>query len=290
MKSTGLVYTSLSSLFLSTSFISIKYFLQYTNTETLNVIWFSAAFLLSFAFLLVKNSNKVMAVFKKNWKAGLLIGGANALSSILFIESISRAGPTPTAFVVRFSAIFLIFLGILVFKEKLHSRDLVGMVIAVGGALLISFGSGNYLNAGVLLALAAAFMMAVNSVLMKVYIKSADPLSLTCLQSLYTAILLLVYALIFSKIRSFPAGQLPLVAVAVTVSVILSLIFYYKALQLLNLSKIAIIRTLEPFMVAVLALIVFRTLPSTNQLVGGTLVVIGVFLTIVGYKKGVAKQ
>ena len=100
---------------------------------------------------------------------------------------------------------------------------------------------------------------------------------------LYTALFLLLYAAIFSKLQPFPLEQLPWLTIAITVNAVFGFVFFYKALELLDVSKVAIIRTLDPFIVVAYALAVFHTLPSLQQLVGGAIVVAGVLTTMYGH-------
>lgn len=283
MKNAGLVYAVLSSLFLSTGFVLAKHFLQYTNPETLNVLWFSIAFAVSFAVLLLKDASKTVKTFRENWKDGLMIGGTNAIAAAFWFQSINIAGPTLTAFLIRFSTIFIIFLGIFFLKEKLHSHDIAGMMIALGGAFAISFANGDYLATGVVVALAASFAIAVHQVMSKVYVKRINVLTLVSLRTLYTALFLLIYAAVFSKLQPFPLEQIPFLLIAVIVNALFGFVFFYKALELLDVSKVAIIRTLDPFVVVVYALVLFHTLPTFNEFVGGTFVVIGVLVTMYGH-------
>lgn len=283
MKNAGLVYAVLSSLFLSTGFVLAKHFLQYTNPETLNTLWFGIAFIVSIAILLVRNSSKTINAFKDHWKDGLVVGGANALAAGLWFHSINISGPTLTAFLVRFSTIFIIVLGILFLKEKLHLHDVAGLLIALAGAFTISFANGDYLKVGTLVALAASLAIAVHQVLSKVYVKTIDPLMLVSLRTLYTALFLLLYAAIFSKLQPFPLGQLPWLTIAITVNAVFGFVFFYKALELLDVSKVAIIRTLDPFIVVVYVFAIFRTVPDLNEIIGGTLVVAGVLVTMYGH-------
>lgn len=283
LKEKGIFYAVLSSLFLSTGFILATYFLQYTNPETLNVLFFTIAFVVSFAFLLVKNFGITVRAFRQYWKDGVLLGGANAIAAGLWFNSISIMGPTPTAFIVRFSTIFIIILGILFLKEKLHLQDVAGMLIAVAGTLLINAGNGDYLQAGTAVALAASFAIAVHQVLSKVYVKSIDPLILVSLRTFYTALFLLLYAVVFSKLQPFPINQLPLLVAGTTVNAVIGFVFFYKALELIDVSKVAIIRTLDPFVVVVYVLAVFHTLPSAHQFLGGSLVVLGVLVSMYGH-------
>ena len=283
MKNAGLVYGILSSLFLSTGFIFTKYFLNYTNPETLNTLWFGIAFVVSIAVLLIRNRQRTIRAFKEHWKDGLVVGGANAVAAAFWFQAISISGPTLTAFLVRFSTIFIIILGIIFLKEELYIHDIIGLLIALAGAFAISFANGDYMKTGTLVALAASLAIAVHQVLSKVYVKTIDPLTLVSLRTLFTALFLFIYAFAFSKLHAFPLQQVPPLALAIVINAILGFIFFYKALELLDVSKVAIIRTLDPFVVVVYALLAFRTLPSTNQFLGGTLVVAGVLVTMYGH-------
>lgn len=282
MKNAGLVYAVLSSLFLSTGFVFAKHFLQYTNPETLSMLWFGIAFIVSIAILLVRSRQKTVRAFREHWKDGIIVGGANAVAAAFWFHAINLTGPTLTAFLVRFSTIFIIILGILFLKEKLHLHDIVGMLIALAGAFAISFANGDYLKIGTLVALAASLAIAVHQVLSKIYVKTIDPLTLVNLRTLFTALFLLTYAAAFSKLQAFPMQQLPFLTVVIVVNAIFGFVFFYKALELIDISKVAIIRTLDPFVVVVYALIVFQTLPALNELAGGALVVTGVLITMYG--------
>ena len=279
----GILYAVLSSLFLSTGFIFSKHFLQYGNPETLNTLWFGIAFAVSFAILMAKSPGRTIRTFGRHWKDGLVVGGANAVAAAFWFKSISVAGPTLTAFLVRFSTIFIIFLSVLFLREKLHLHDVTGMLIALSGALVISSGGGSYLRSGTLVALAASFAIAVHQVLSKVYVKTIEPLTLVSLRTLYTAAFLLIYAVASSKLQPFPAEQLPLLTAAIIINAIIGFVFFYKALELLDVSKVAIIRTLDPFIVVIYALVVFHTMPTAQQIMGGTLVVTGVLVTMYGH-------
>jgi len=51
----------------------------------------------------------------------------------------------------------------------------------------------------------------------------------------------------------------------------------------MDVSKVAIIRTLDPFIVVIYAFIAFHTFPSLSQFWGGTLVVVGVIVAMYGH-------
>ncbi len=282
MKS-GLLYAVLSSLFLSTGFILAKRLLAYTNAETLNTLWFGLSFVLTISFLLMRNRSKTVRLFRTNWKDGVVIGLVNAVAATLWFHSINISGPTLTAFLVRFSTIFIIILGVIFLKERLHLHDVVGLLIALAGAFIISLTGGNYLAKGAVIALLASFAIAVQVVVSKVYVKTIDPLTLVSMRALFTATFLAIYAAALSKLQPFPAGQLPLLLVAVVLNAVLGFVFFYKSLELLDVSKVAVIRTVDPFVVVVYALAYFGTIPHPRELIGGLLVITGVLVTMYGH-------
>lgn len=286
MKNAGILYALLTSLFLSTGFIFAKYFLEFTNVETLNALWFWIAFFASAVVLLIRDKSKALIKFKQHWKDGLIVGGANAFAAVFWFKSIELAGPTVSAFILRFSTIFIIFLGVLFLKEKLHVHDIVGAAIAIGGAIVISIAGAegeSYASAGTLVAFAACFAIAIHQVLAKVYVKNIDPLSLVGFRVFYTGLFVLAYAIITGKLQPFPIAQLPLLTGAVVINALVGFIFLYKALELLDVSKVAVIRTLDPFVVVVFAFLFFRSMPSMSELVGGSLVVAGVLVATYGH-------
>ncbi len=283
MKNPGLIYAVLSSLFLSTGFIFAKHFMKYANVETLNTLWFGIAFLVSIAILLAKDSRKTIKAFREHWKDGMIVGGANALAASFWFNAINITGSTLTAFLVRFSTIFIILLGIIFLKEKLHIHDIIGLLIAIAGAFIINFSGGYNISSGVLVAIAASLAIAVHQVLSKVYVKTIEPLLLVSLRTLYTAAFLGLYALLTSKLQPFPMGQVPFLTVAIVINAVFGFVFFYKALELMDVSKVAIIRTLDPFIVVIYALALYRAIPDARELAGGTLIVAGVLVTMYGH-------
>lgn len=283
MAISGVLYAILTSIFLSTGFVFAKHFLQFSNDETLNVLWFWIAFVVTIAILLLRDRLKVVDLFRLHWRDGLIVGGANAVAAVFWFKAVESAGPTLTAFILRFSTIIIVFLGVLFLKEKLHLHDIIGTGIAIAGALVINAAMGSYFSYGTLIAFAACFAIAVHQVLAKVYVKNIDPVSLVCFRVFYTAIFVTIYAAATRTLQPFPAHQLPLLTVAVIINAVIGFILLYKALELLDVSKVAVIRTLDPFVVIIFALAAFHTIPSLSQLIGGTLVVIGVLVTIYGH-------
>jgi drug/metabolite transporter (DMT)-like permease len=76
--------------------------------------------------------------------------------------------------------------------------------------------------------------------------------------------------------EAMPLQQMPLLVVAVVLSPVLGVASLIAAMSKLEISKVVTIRTLEPFIVVAYALVFFSTLPSLQELAGGSLIVAGV--------------
>jgi drug/metabolite transporter (DMT)-like permease len=73
------------------------------------------------------------------------------------------------------------------------------------------------------------------------------------------------------------------ILVTATVDVTISRIFYYLALRRLNMSLLSVISTLSPVAAIVWAVLLFGTLPTGQQLLGGLAILVGV-LVVTGMK------
>ena len=66
--------------------------------------------------------------------------------------------------------------------------------------------------------------------------------------------------------------------IAGTVDVVISRSLYYLTLRLLSMSLHTIILTLSPVVSIIVALLLCQTFPTATGLVGGSIILVGVFL------------
>ncbi|MBI2574503.1 DMT family transporter, partial [Candidatus Woesearchaeota archaeon] len=158
-------------------------------------------------------------------------------------------------------------------------REIIGAIIAIAGAFLINFETDNLLIFGTLIALLAAFIIAVQEFIGKIYVARIKPVVLASMRTTFTLPFLLVFAASTGSISTVSSGNLTLIIIGSTLSAAIGFIFWYKALETTDVSKAAIIRTLDPFIVLAYAFMIFRTTPKIPELIGGTLIVAGVILS-----------
>ena len=280
----GYYYALLSALFLASSVVINKYLLQFVNPRMLAFLFFFGVFLSSSVVIAYGNLSGVYNNIRRHWKDGIIVGGFNAMAATFFFLSLSLLDASTTTFLVRFSTIFIIIIGVFFLKEKLTFYDIPGIVLAIGGALVINYSDGNYTSLGLIVALLAALGIALHQVFAKIFVKRMSALALVNLRAFFSSLILLTIALGTSSIQPVPLAVLPVIFLAGAIVAVSGFAFYYKALQLIDVSKAAIIRTIDPFIVLMYGLLLFGTIPSLQEIIGGSLIVIGVVIIILKHR------
>ncbi len=279
----GFFYAVLSVFFVSTSFVFVQHLLAYIPPELLMALWTLSAAAVSALILAFYNKSNPIKYFRKNWREGLILGALNFFATLFWVFSVKMLGAAISAFVLRFMTIFMIFLGLVFLKEKMSLIEAVGAMIAIMGAFLISYDSSSTITLGLIIGILAALAIAVHDFVGKKFAAKINPFALTHLRVSFSFMLLFSYTAIIGKVQTVPLKYLGLIAIGASLSAVMGYIFYFQSLKEIDFSKVAIIKTLEPFVVLVYAFILFRSLPNQTQLAGGVLIVGGVLISEISH-------
>jgi uncharacterized membrane protein len=216
-------------------------------------------------------------VVVKNWRFLAFLGLFEAAGSLLFTYGILISGPTNAAFVAQFTVVFTILFGVIFLKEKLANREVLGVVVALVGLFILTSGSVQLEIFSTVAVLISAVLFAAANLFSKVYIKDINPMSMAGGRSFFMLIILLIYALALGKLETAISPLTLGYAILGSVTgVILSFIFFFKALEVFEISKTMTIRSMEPLLTAVFSFALLALVPTMNQLIGGILIVSGV--------------
>lgn len=281
----GYIFAGLASLFMTANFVLSKMILRDVNPETSSVYFFGFGAVSSF-FLLVftKRLSKVREA-KNLWKQIAVLSLFGSVGSVLWFYGIDSIGPSLTAFLVRFVVVFAVLWGVLFLKEKFNKVEALGMIIAVIGALFLTYTSENFAFLGGAIVLAATFIFSINQLIVKIYIKKIDPFVLNHLRVSLVTLILFSYTFFSGKLETPTKSVLLLSFIAGTLGAAIGITFFYKALDLADLSKVNIIRTIDPFVVVLYAFLFLQEIPTLNQLLGGSIIVFGVIILIMSRKR-----
>lgn len=209
------------------------------------------------------------------------IGFLVAASTNINYEAVAFIDPGTASLLSETSTLFGLVFGLLWLREKLTLAQVGGALLAVVGVFVISFQPGDYLRVGSLLVLSSALMYAIHAAIAKRYGGSIEFLDFFFFRLLCTTGMLFLFALGRHEL-AWPSLTASLLLVVVgTVDVVISRTLYYVALRRLKISIHSIVLTLSPVAAVCWSLLLFDTLPTLQQLLGGAGVILGVLIVTI---------
>jgi len=211
----------------------------------------------------------------------LAIGFLVAASTNINYEAVAFIDPGTASLLHQTAILFGLVFGLFWLREKLTRAQLCGALMAVTGVFVIAFQPGNYLRIGSLLVLSSTFMYALHAAIVKRYGGQIEFLDFFFPRLLCTTGFLFLFALGRRALVWPSATAWLLLALVGTVDVVVSRTLYYVALRRLKMSIHTILLTFSPVATVLWSLLLFDTMPTPQQLLGGTAVILGVLIVTI---------
>ncbi len=212
------------------------------------------------------------------------------LYQILTFSALARIPASMNAVLVSNNVIFIILLAALILKERIKPASIIGIVLALGGVLLVTFNKGFSLGEGAgsidllgcAFSLLAALSFALYSVIGKRVLVSNDPLIIATIALFSGAVLLniLTAATVgFSEIftAGWPTFLLTLFLGLTMIGIAYPL--WFTCLKRLPAAHISIYIYLTPIFAVILSLIILHERFSWLFWAGGALILVGIIIT-----------
>ena len=216
--------------------------------------------------------------FQKNVWFFLGIGLLVAVSTDLNYAAVGYIDPGTASLLGKTGQIWSLGLGLFWLQEKLTRPQFLGATLAIGGVFVISYQVGEYNRVGTFMVLAATFLYALHTGMTKKFGEDMNFVNFFFFRLLITSFFLFLITTITGTI-TWPSptawGYLLLVG---TVDVTISRSIYYLSLRRLNLSIHTLVLTLSPVVAILWTIFIFDIYPSTQQLIGGFIVIFGILL------------
>jgi len=284
-KQKGILFSILAGLTIGLSPVIAKLIVNLVNSETMLVLWFFFASILFILFL--KSFRKIKDIIK-NWKKIIVIGFLTGVGSILWTYGILYAGPNNVAFLGQFTTIFTILLSIVFLKERFTKLEILGVMIAIIGVFTLSYENTELRIFSTLIILGSTVCYSLSNIFSKHFLKKIDYLSLAAGRSFFIFLFISSYSLALGKLQlNIPPIVFGYTFLGSFCGAFLGFILFYKALEVFEISKSMAIRTIEPFLTAIFSFLILSLIPTFNQILGGTMIVLGVI--IMSLTKGVNK-
>ncbi|PYQ10463.1 MAG: hypothetical protein DMH00_11185 [Acidobacteria bacterium] len=278
----GMLLSLLSAACMGITYVASKYVLRTINPETFVVFWFAMGSI--YSFLLLMKRGRQIELFRKDnpWKHLMGLGLASAVAIILFFYAIQLIDPTIVSFYTRADNVFAVLLGVLFLRERFNSFEGLGVAIALLGSLVTTYRGGDLLMIGLSLCLLSSILEGVTVVLVKLAVRKVSPVVVIFYRSLLASSLALLYGLLTGRLQ-MPTGKVLLIIAAASLGgSFMANVTFYAALARLDVTRATAIKTMQPFFVLLAAYLAFTTLPSSQQLLGGAIIVTGILCLLYG--------
>lgn len=242
--------------------------------------------------VIMKKHNEFKNISKKEYILCIISGIFLALHYATWISSIKLTTIANSTILVSCSPIFVALANYLITKEKINKKMTLGIALSLIGTLIIALGSSGYAGTnaiiGNILAFLGAVFVAGYLVIGGVVRKNMSALIYVFIVYLASTIVLFAMC-IATKTPLYPYAPqefMLFVALAFFCSILGHTVYNYMV-KYVSSTLISVSTLSEPIFASVLALLIFREIPSLYTLVGGIIIIIGIFYYLMVQNKEV---
>lgn len=295
----GFLLAFVSVIAVSNVYIFSKAALTEVKIAQFGFYWFGFGLIWILIFAWFKKTLQLVKTLTlRNYIILAILGLNQVFGTYFFFKAIHTiSNPSIVSFISNIAPALVITLSFLILKERFSKMELLGIILALIGAFVISYRG----NSGVLMfingaqyILFSSFFGATNAVIIKKNIKIINPIILTISRSLFLLIFSLATVFYLDLSFNIPTTALKNIFIGSLLGPFLTVISGYISLKYIPLSHKAIIMSTKGLFVLFGAYLYFGKFPSAIAITGGFITIIGVILIAFGKikkskKKDVAK-
>jgi drug/metabolite transporter (DMT)-like permease len=274
----GFIFSSGGALLLSTNFITVKYGLRGFNPETFSLVWTSAAAIYAFGIVLAGRDSRKKILPKGAVKAVVALGACTGLGMVLAWKGLSELDPVFASFLWRFLPVLSILSGVIILKERLALTEALAMGIMLIGALWSVVGRWNVVGTGVMLTIAAIFSGVLQLLIAKSQTHKVHPNVLVAYRVGIGSVLIACWVFATGAVNfAVEIKYWYVTLLGAFLGPCASFLFTFRAYRYWTLSQSSLTLTAQPLFTLPMAYIFLCTLPTTRELIGGCIILVGAF-------------
>ena len=237
-------------------------------------------FIIASALLILIFFKKVKKTKRDDLTAGFIIGIFLFLAFLAQTVGIEYTTAGKNAFITASNVVIVPFLYWLTSRKKPNIYEVIGAILCFVGIGVLSLDANLTIGLGDLLTLIGGFFYACHIVAVGYYSKKHDPILLTIFQFSVTAILSLIFALIFEPKVSSVTGEMifPIVYLALF-STLIGFLIQNVAQKYTSSTHAAIILSMESVFGNIFSIIFLKEALSVRLFIGCLLILISVITT-----------
>lgn len=283
---TGYLFAITSSFFASLFFIPYKKALETISADQFVFALYLVSLIINITPLVLRTGLKIKRpVFNK---PTIIVAFSFAILSVVgnFVNGLSlrEIDPAITVVIQRTQVIMVIFMGWFFLREKIKASTITGALLAISGIVIISL-SGEAIRmghlSGVCYALVGAICFSSVQIIVKYFIDQINPISVNVIRLLFGVIILAMFPGNIQGLFEIEADVWKLIVLAAFGGTTISRICSMYALKHIPVSKATVLSMLTPIFTLIISWIIWIDFPSKMEIIGGTVILIGIAFPLV---------
>lgn len=216
----------------------------------------------------------------------IMIGLFSAtLLEYCYNEAINATSLSLAAVLLDLGPIYTVILARFIFHEKITSRKIISLVLAISGCILVSgLGTQNavWTRHGIIFGVISGLLYAIYIILNKLATdKGYDSLTITFYCMLFSTMMLIPFTdfgSISPVIHHYGASSIIMLILNSLVCALFPYVLFSKSLSLIDAGRAGILEAIEPGAAMVLGIIFFREVPTRLMILGLIIVIAALVL------------
>jgi len=282
IKGTSLAF--LATLGMANVYVFSKAALLEVNYFQFQFYWFGFALIWNLVYLYLTGIIRKIPQLSRRSKRNLVIIGFLELgaASTLFLAILLAENPTIISFLSNATPLFVTILGIRFLGERFNFIEGLGILLTIGGVVLITYTRNTtfaqFFGDGSGWILVSSLFLSISIIFAKSNIKNLLPAILT----LNRVVFLLTFGVIAMLVRqesfAIPGSAALNMAIGSFLGPFLTGLAQYSALKYIEASRTMIIQATRGLFVLIGSMIYLSILPTSLQVIGGAITILGVII------------
>ena len=284
----GYLFSLGASIALANSFVFSKAALNEVTMIQFGIIWFGLGVFWNLLFVLYSSKGRI---FKRSTNRGFWVNGIIALleavaTGIFYIAIMKVENPTIVSFVGNIGPIFVTILGITLLKERFNWIELLGIAVTITGIIVINY-SGNISFKNLLIdgtehVVIASLLFSIAAIIARKYNERINSARLS-IQRALLLFLGFVFLFILSPQSLSISGKAFLnISIGSILETLITIVLAYEAFKYIEATRNSLVISTKSLFVLLGAFLYFHILPTTVQVAGGILTILGVITITTG--------
>ncbi len=196
------------------------------------------------------------------------------------------SNPAIVSFLANMAPVLITIFGVVILKEHFIKIEILGILLTIGGAMVISFNPGfevasDFIKAAVLIFI-SNLIYDISTIISKKNIQKINPVLLSLNRVVFLFIVSAVALLVTGQSLNVSASVIKYISLGSLLGPFLAALAGYTAIKYIEASRSAVIGSSKSLFVLLTAYLYFGHLPHYYQLIGGLITVVGVLLISTG--------